>query len=41
MPRPRMAKNADKRIYIFSELNPAPDPVKMAQILLNCERRDD
>jgi hypothetical protein len=40
MPRPRMAKNTERRIYIFSEVNLAPDPVKMAQILMDYKRCD-
>ena len=40
MPRPRMAKNSEKRIVIFSEVHPVMDPAKMAQILLNYKRRD-
>ena len=40
MPRPRIAKNAEKRITIFSEVHPVLDPAKMAQILLNYKRRD-
>jgi hypothetical protein len=34
MPRPRMAKNSEKRIVIFSEVHPAMDPARMAQILM-------
>jgi hypothetical protein len=41
MPRPRMAKNAEKRIVIFSEVHPVMDPAKMAQILMNYKRRDE
>jgi hypothetical protein len=39
-PRPQIAKNAEKRIFILSEINPAMDPAKMAQILMNYKRRD-
>jgi hypothetical protein len=35
-----MKKNSEKRVYVFSEVNLAPDPAKMAQILLNYKRRD-
>jgi hypothetical protein len=38
-PRPRVAKNAEKRICVFSEVRPAMDPAKMAQILMNYKRR--
>jgi hypothetical protein len=41
MPRPRMAKNAEKLVVLFSEVHPVMDPVKMAQILMNYKRRDE
>ena len=41
MPRSRMAKNAEKRIVVFSEVHPVMDPAKMAQILMNYKRRDE
>jgi hypothetical protein len=41
MPRPRMKKNAEKKIVIFSEVHPVLDPAKFAQILLNYKRRDE
>lgn len=40
MPRLRMKKNTTKQLVIFSEVHPALDPAKFAQILLNYERRD-
>ena len=40
MPRPRMKKNAEKRVVISSEVRPVLDPAKFAQILMNYKRRD-
>lgn len=39
MPRPRTAKNAEKRIVIFSEVHPVIDPARFAQIFLDDMRR--
>ncbi len=38
MPRPRMAKNVEKRIVIFSEVHPVLDPEKFAKILMDIAR---
>ena len=40
MPRPRINKSAAKQVRVFSEVHPAVDPAKMAQILMNYKRRD-
>ena len=41
MPRPRMKKNSEKLVVLFSEVHPVLDPAKMAQILMNYKRRDE